>query len=86
MSNEEKEELRHAVLECLVARHPAALPVKGVLRVARSEVAFTVGEQDVLGALVFLKDAGLARSQYDEMGSSTWWSASADGVKKVERG
>ena len=82
---EEKELLRHAVIECLAARHPAALPVSGVIRRVRQELDFAVDATDVAGALAVLQGKELVKSQYDELGSSQWWSATSAGVLHVER-
>jgi hypothetical protein len=81
----EKELLRHAVLECLAARHPAALPVAGVTRRVAQEVDFKVDQGDVHAALVILREKELVRYQLDELGSSQWWCATAAGVLQIER-
>lgn len=83
---EEKELLRHAVIECLGARHPAALPIAGITRRVSQELDFAVDQGDVNAALVMLQDKGLVRYQHDELGSSQWWCATAAGVLHVERG
>jgi hypothetical protein len=83
---EEKELLRHAVIECLAARHPAALPVAGITRRVAGELDFAVAQGEVTASLVILQDKGLVRYQLDELGSSQWWCATAAGVLHVERG
>lgn len=85
MSNEEKELLRHAALECLATRHPAALPLAGVARRVATQVDFVASQAEVQGALELLEGLGLVSSHVDELGSSKWWVATADGVLKVER-
>jgi len=86
MSGEDKELVRHAVLECLVTRHPVALPAAGIARRIRTEVDVEFGAEDVAGALAVLEGLGLVKRQVDELGSSEWWSATAQGVLKQERG
>lgn len=86
MTNPEKESLRHAVLECLVTRHPAALPPAGIRRRVETEVDFPVLEADVVAALDLLKGLELVACEADEFGASQWWKATAAGVLKVERG
>lgn len=86
MGADEKELVRHAVLECLAARHPAALPLNGVMRRVRQELDFAVEGVEVASALVVLADKGFVRTQFDELGSTQWWCATAAGVLQVERG
>ena len=85
MSNEEKELLRHAALETLAARHPAALPLSGIARRVRTEVDFSFPDTELAAALDLLKGLGLVQTQYDELGASMWYQATAAGVLKVER-
>jgi hypothetical protein len=77
--------LRHAVLECLVLRHPNALPLEGVVRKVNTMLPFKVATEAVNGALELLAGLGLVRSHEDELGSSKWWTATSQGVLKVER-
>ena len=77
--------VRHAVLECLVNRHPAALPLHGILRRVKLGVDGPVTDTEALSALEMLTDLGLVKSQFDELGSSRWWQATAQGMTKVER-
>jgi hypothetical protein len=79
------EALRHAALECLAVRHPAALPLAGIARRVRNTVDFGFTDADLSSALAVLVDAGLARSQVDPLGSSLWWNATAAGVLQNER-
>lgn len=78
--------LRHAVLECLVARHPVALAATGVARRVRSELDFAVDDSDVDAALAMLGGLALVAQETDELGSSRWWRATPAGVLRVERG
>ena len=86
MNAGEKELLRHAVLECLAARHPAALPTSGIVRRVKQELDCALEVAEVGAALEVLKDMALVRSQTDEFGSSLWWCATAAGVLRIERG
>jgi hypothetical protein len=84
--SQESEMVRHAVLECLVLRHPAALPVAGIVRRCKTTLDFEPSSAGVDSALAMLQDLGLVKSQYDELGGSQWWSATAQGLLKKERG
>lgn len=86
MSTDEKEFLRHAVLECLGSRHPAALPLAGIRRRVQVTVDFRFEDAELESALEFCKGQGWARYDFDELGSSKWWSATAAGVLLIERG
>lgn len=86
MNANENEMLRHAVLECLVLRHPNAVLTAGVRRAVTSQLPFAVTEQECRGALEVLAGLGLVKNEVDEMGSSQWWTATALGVLKQERG
>lgn len=81
----DKEILRHAVLECLALRHPAALPLKGIARRVTTTVDFKVTDEDLESALALLVDLGLVRKQTDELGPSCWWNATAKGVLAYEQ-
>jgi len=78
--------VRHAVIECLAARHPAALTVPGILRRVRVELDFSLDEREVDGALALLFDKGLVTFETDHLGGSKYWRATAEGVLYVERG
>lgn len=86
MSGEDKEALRHATLECLALRHPAALPLAGIARRVRNSLDFAFTDADVEAALAMLVDLDLARVQVDRLGGSQWWNATARGVLDLERG
>jgi hypothetical protein len=83
---DDKAVLRHVVLECLVNRHPAALPVAGIVRRVKTEVDFGFDQDEVVSALELLEGKGLVKWQFDELGGGKWWSATAEGVLAVERG
>ena len=88
LTKEQKEDLRHAALAALAVRAPAALSVRQLARAVKQDVAFLFEESDLQAALTLL--AGftppLVTSAVDELGASTYWSASTAGVLYVERG
>jgi hypothetical protein len=85
MNAPEKELLRHAALEVLAARHPAALTLKAIGNKVRLGVDFQFGDEDLTGALALLQGLGLAREFPDELGSTRYWSSTPAGVLQVER-
>lgn len=89
LTNAEREELRHAVLEILAERFPVALPVAGVRRWAAREVAFPFTDDDITAALEFWRNDGAdpkATFDFDSAGSSRWWRITQAGLLHVERG
>jgi len=84
-TSQEKETLRHAVLECLVGRAAVALAVPGIWRRVAKEVDFPIAPADVAEALLLLQGLGLAKVETDDFGSSEYWQATAAGVLHVER-
>lgn len=85
MTATEKEALRHAALENIVARRPAALPAPGIRRRLAVELDFHYTDEQLAAELEFLRDKGLIKFELDELGSTRWWSATAAGVLAVER-
>jgi len=88
LTHEQKEELRHAALEALVIRAPAALSVRQLARAVKKEVPFLFEETDLTAALAILHGhlPPLVMSTNDELGSSQYWSATTPGVLFIERG
>ena len=86
MSPQDKESLRHATLECLAIRHPAALPLAGIARRVRTMIDCPFTDQDLASTLALLVDLKLARVQVDQLGGSQWWNATAEGILTIERG
>lgn len=82
----DKEELRHAALEVLVARHPTAHPLPAIRRHTSRAVAFKFADDDLQSALAFLVQCGLIITSRDGLGSSEYWVATSAGVLAVERG
>ena len=79
--------MRHAVLDCLVWRHPTALSVAGIRRRVATEVGFapeTIAVEAALAILAGMNPA-LAESAADELGATAYWRATAAGVLFVER-
>lgn len=86
MDAQDKEDLRHKVLEILAERQPAGVTSAGVLRIASRELGMTLTETDVDAALELLRGLGFAIYNQDTMGTTKYWSATAAGVIKHERG
>lgn len=86
MNAQEKELLRHVVLEILAVRHPAALPVRAIRRQAARELDFEVAEGDVIGQCAFLVGMKFARASADPLGSTNYYAATSEGVLAWERG
>ena len=84
---EQKESLRHAALEALAVRAPAALGTRQLFRIIKKEVDFLFEETDLEAALAMLVGftPSLAVVANDELGSSPYWSATTAGVLKYER-
>lgn len=81
----QKEDLRHAVLEFLAVRFPAAHGLAAVRRRIERELDFKFEDDDLTAALEFLREKGLAKFVFDDLGSTRWWSATAEGVQAYER-
>lgn len=86
MTPEQKENLRHAVLEVVALRHPAALPTRAIRRHVAVEVGFTVSEEDVAGAAEFHVGLGNFKVEPDPLGSTKYYTATPAGVLASERG
>ena len=85
LSPEENEQLRHAALGALAARHPVAVTSRAISRSVDREVIFTVSAAAIESALNFLKDKGFVRFEHDTLGSEKWWTITAEGLLQVER-
>jgi hypothetical protein len=82
---ENSELLRHRVIECLAARHPAALPLDGIVRRVRSDLEFAVDAEDVSAAVEVLEGKGLLKAFTERPGGQQWWGATAKGLEYFER-
>ena len=78
--------IRHATLEFLAVRHPAAYPVTAILRRVAMETEPKLVAAPVEAALAFLEDKGFVRHVTDGVGSTKHFQATAAGVLAVERG
>lgn len=85
LTPEEKEELRHAVLEFIAIRHPAALTRRQIFNGAKKEVAFAFTEDDTNAAVNLLAGMNFAKAEMDRLGSTEYWSATSQGVLEYER-
>ena len=85
LDNQQKEDLRHAALAALAVRAPAALSTRQLARAVKRDLDFLFEETDVAAALALLEGLKLAESAVDNLGTTTYWRASAAGVLKHER-
>jgi Fe2+ or Zn2+ uptake regulation protein len=85
-TKEDREELRHAVLEVVYARPGPVLTARAISRVVQRAVSFTVDEEDIRAELQFLKNAGYVESVRDDLGSTEYWKVTAAGTLFYERG
>lgn len=87
LSNDQKEELRHATLEEVAARAPAALSPRQIQRAVKRALPFLFEEADVTAALELLKGLPqpLVIDTRDELGGTRYWAATSEGVLFVER-
>jgi hypothetical protein len=83
---EQQEELRHAVREVLAVRHPAALPLRSIRRLAGTALGREVSEAETDSALRFFCDLEQMVSVPDPLGATTYWRITASGVLAHERG
>lgn len=86
MTHEEKEILRHALLEVLAVRFPTAHNTRAIRRMVAREVAFPVAEEDVQRELMMLVGLKHASVTPDPLGSTQHFAATPDGVIANERG
>lgn len=85
LSPEQREELRHVVLEVLAARHPTAQSLRAIRRLAEREVSFACSEDELESALAFWEPEHVTSGR-DVAGSTAYWRPTAAGVLLVERG
>lgn len=88
MTPQQKEDLRHVVLEILVIREGTALTAHRICRIAANEVDFEPTDEDVVIVLKFLNalDPKLVAMESDPLGSTIYWQATPAGVLAQERG
>jgi len=82
------EALRKAVLHCLAIRTPTALPMAAIRSrlVGDREVDFQFGTDHLSAALEFLRSKKYVSFALDDLGSTGYWLATADGILADERG
>jgi hypothetical protein len=87
MTPKQKEELRIVLLTFLTARHPLAFNAESIRAtlVRRGILDFPFSDQDVESALAVLQDLQLVAGNVESLGSTTHWSATAQGLIEVER-
>lgn len=85
MTPEQKELLREATLEALVACHPVPRPTHAIRRILLRQVTFAFAEDDLRSVLEFLVGLGFVSVQNDPLGSTRWWTATPDGILTLER-
>lgn len=88
LTQPQREDLRHAVREQLVAAATVALTAEMLhRRVERARmIDFAFTEQDVTEALALLIGLGQAKETPDPLGSTKYYQATAAGVLAQERG
>lgn len=84
---EQNEQLRHAALEVLALRYPTALPLDRVRRRIHADglVEFGYSDDELAAALDFLREEKLLEFNPDPLGSTRYWKATSEGVKRFER-
>lgn len=85
LTNEQKQDLRHAVRCALVVRHPAALSPRQLFNAVKKELDFLFETADVEAALEFLRGIGHAEFVADELGAGRYARATSAGVLAHER-
>jgi hypothetical protein len=86
MTPEQREQLRHVLLELLAARSHTAPATRMLRRLAAAELDFKFSDEDLAASLNLLKDLGYARKEPDPLGATEYWQATASGVLAQERG
>lgn len=86
MTPEAKEDLRHAVLDVVALRHPAALTLRAIGRAVARELAGPLADEDVLAAAEFHVGLGHFKVEPDPLGSTKYYTATPAGVLAQERG
>lgn len=85
MNEEQREYLRHAVMEFLAARHPTAHPARAIRRRVADEVDFPLTDADVTATAKFLEELGHVKTTVDPFGSTESFAATSPGVLAWER-
>jgi hypothetical protein len=87
MTPSDRELLRHAALDALALRHPAALSAGGIKRALVRDLPFPVPDEDLDSALALLAATTppLIECNVDPLGTTKYYRATPDGVIKAER-
>lgn len=87
ISLQEAEALRHQALEYLAGRHPLTWTQKQIAQglKMRGMVDFEFGLDDLASALEVLSGKKLIERELDQLGSTVYWRASAEGLIEWER-
>lgn len=84
LTAEQSEALRQAALEAMQLRHPAGVTAAGVARAIETEVMFSFEETAMESALEFLRDKGFVKFVQGTLGSTKWWTITAEGLRHIE--
>ncbi len=87
LTDTERVELRHLVLEILAVRQRAALPLHTVASHVRTARGLETPAADVEAALVLLAgyNPPLVLAMFDPLGNTRYWQATTAGVLAYER-
>ena len=87
LTNEQKQDLRHAALAALVYRAPAALSARQLFNAVKKELPFLFEEADLLAAFSFLAEENppKIKMMFDGLGGTRYWAAQPAGILFVER-
>lgn len=87
MTQDDKELLRRACLAYLAARSTLSFCATGVARSleTRRLIDFRATVEDVTAALEYIAGDGLAEATPTTFGSTRYWQATTEGVRRAER-
>lgn len=87
LSSQEAEALRKQVLEYLAGRHPLTWTQRQIAQglQMRGMVDFIFGMDDLASALEVLGGKKLVEKEPDDLGSTVYWRATAEGLIEWER-
>ena len=85
MTADQKEQLRDAALEVLVACDFVPRPLHAIHRNVNKLVCFHFTDEELTAALEFLRGLSLVNYTENELGCTRWWLTTPAGVLKIER-